>query len=472
MKKLLQKAYAAGTTSDLYMAYKGLEEKKESVVSSEVTDSVTLKQESADVHGGNDAVSEKGVQNKAEPDDWEDAADISALKLESPANAGEVHGGSLNYGKDGNENTDKKYSKDFLLQFAERCKNLPEGFEIASDIAEALMVDDDRWNKQPGPFGGRDPRLDIGYGSNAGFRPGRGGNYGIFKNPRVQVPVQYEGILSGPNLDVGHSSPSTRAGHGSRKNNFTPDEDILLCSAYINTSKDAIERNNQQSSTFWGRVCKYMEDNGGTLGGRSAASVESRWSEINKHCGKFIGYLSKIEMLKQSGQTEQGRCNEALELYTSEMDKPFHYHHCWEVLKDDPKWQASLSSTKQRNNNEASVDISDAVDLGDDSEPSSNQERPLERKASKEMLKKKKGEEVGEGSISTFTPEFWKHKEECEKEKADSHERALQQHQEMLHIQRQRLNMDIIQTNTSNMDPRQAAYFKQLKAKIYQDMGL
>ncbi|XP_038709088.1 eukaryotic translation initiation factor 4G-like isoform X2 [Tripterygium wilfordii] len=239
MKELLQKADAAGTTSDLYMAYKGPEEKKESAVSSKVTDSVTLKQESADVHRGDDAVSEKGVQNKAEPDDWEDAADISSLKLESPANAGEVHGGSLNYGKDGNENTDKKYSKDFLLQFAEKCKNLPEGFEIASDIAEALMntnvnvsypidlypssgrvidrhsggsrvdrhgsvmVDDDRWNKQLGPFGGRDPRLDIGHGSNAGFRPGQGGNYGVLKNPRVQVPVQYGGILSGPMQSMG-----------------------------------------------------------------------------------------------------------------------------------------------------------------------------------------------------------------------------------------------------------------------------
>ncbi|KAF5731587.1 eukaryotic translation initiation factor 4G [Tripterygium wilfordii] len=238
-KELLQKADAAGTTSDLYMAYKGPEEKKESAVSSEVTDSVTLKQESADFHGGDDAVSEKGVQNKAEPDDWEDAADISALKLESPANREKAHGGLLNYEKDGNENTDKKYSKDFLLQFADKCTNLPEDFEIASDIAETLMntnvnvshpidsypspgrvidrhsgssrvdrrgsvmVDDDRWNKQLGPFGGRDLRLDIGYGSNAGSRPGEGGNYGVLRNPRAQVPLQYGGILSGPIQSMG-----------------------------------------------------------------------------------------------------------------------------------------------------------------------------------------------------------------------------------------------------------------------------
>ncbi|XP_038682215.1 eukaryotic translation initiation factor 4G-like isoform X2 [Tripterygium wilfordii] len=234
MKELLQKADAAGTTSDLYMAYKGPEEKKESAVTSELTDSVTLKQEVADVLRVDDAVSDKGVQNKAEPDNWEDAADISALKLESLANGEKAHGGSLNYENDGNENTDKKYSKDFLLQFADKCKNLPEGFEIASDIAEALMntnvnvshpidsypspgrvidrhsggsrserrgsvmLDEDRWNKQLASFG-RDSRLDIG----SGFRPGQGGNSGVLRNPRAQLPVQHGGILSGPMQAMG-----------------------------------------------------------------------------------------------------------------------------------------------------------------------------------------------------------------------------------------------------------------------------
>ncbi|CBI16706.3 unnamed protein product, partial [Vitis vinifera] len=47
-KEILQKADAAGTTSDLYMAYKGPEEKKETIISSESTSAGNVKQVSAD----------------------------------------------------------------------------------------------------------------------------------------------------------------------------------------------------------------------------------------------------------------------------------------------------------------------------------------------------------------------------------------------------------------------------------------
>ncbi|GAB2282158.1 hypothetical protein Dimus_016711, partial [Dionaea muscipula] len=133
---------------------------------------------------------------------------------------------------------------------------------------------------------------------------------------------------------------------------------------------------------------------------------------------------------------------EALELYAHENSKPFQYHHCWEILKDSPKWQASLPSKKQRSSNDANASMANTVQ---DSEPSTNQERSLGRKASKE-LKKKKGKEVGEESNSTFTAEFWNQRAEREKdrakrekEKAEHHERALNQHQDQLHIELQRL---------------------------------
>ncbi|XP_059651673.1 eukaryotic translation initiation factor 4G-like isoform X2 [Cornus florida] len=223
-KEILQKADAAGTTSDLYMAYKGPEEKRETAVSLENSCSNNL--EVADVDASREGVvsSEKSGQSKAEPDDWEDAADISTPNLEP---------------SDGNEVMAKKYSRDFLLTFSEQCTDLPENFEIRSDIAEALMIsnitvsleshpspgrvidrqnvgsrpdwhgrgmgDDEKWSK-PGPLAsGRDPRLDIGYGGNfVGFRPGQGGNYGVIRNLGVQVPVQYAGgILSGPMQSLG-----------------------------------------------------------------------------------------------------------------------------------------------------------------------------------------------------------------------------------------------------------------------------
>jgi translation initiation factor 4G len=230
IKEILQKADAAGTTSDLYMAYKSPEEKREDIEASQImikTSTTDSKQVPVDAHD-DIAESEKSRQSKAEPDDWEDAAEISSPKLH-PVD-------------DENVATGKKYSRDFLLKFSEQCSDLPEGFEITSDIAEALMVstvnasreshpspgritdkssggprldrrgsgiiDDDKWSKVPGPLpSGRDPRMD-GFGGN--IRTGQVGNFGALRNPRAQTPAHYVGgILSGPMQSLG-SQGSTK----------------------------------------------------------------------------------------------------------------------------------------------------------------------------------------------------------------------------------------------------------------------
>ncbi|XP_062097460.1 eukaryotic translation initiation factor 4G [Humulus lupulus] len=246
-KELLQKADAAGTTSDLYMAYKGPEEKKESVVDSEGTSSRTnSNQVTVDVPVEDVALVEKDTGAKSEPDDWEDAADVSKPKLETVDN-----GEHARLDNDDNKNTLKKYSRDFLLKFRDQFTDVPKNFEITADISDLLlsnvashlernslpspgrivdrpgaprlerrgsgMMEDDRWSKVPSPYGaGRDLRLDIGFVPNAGFRPGPGqvANYGVLRNPRGgQTPVQFVpigGILSGPMQSLGPQGPMQR----------------------------------------------------------------------------------------------------------------------------------------------------------------------------------------------------------------------------------------------------------------------
>ncbi|RDX78681.1 Eukaryotic translation initiation factor 4G [Mucuna pruriens] len=228
-KEILQKADAAGSTSDLYNAYKGPEEKKETVVSSEKTESAStpgnLEQLPTEAAQSDAVANEQCKQSKAELDDWEDAADMSTPKLEVLDETEQV--------VDGSEVTAKKYSRDFLLKFADQYTDLPEGFEIMADVAEVLsanasshvierdshsstgrivdrpggmsrmdrrgggVIEDDKWNKVSNAFHSG-VRLD-GIGGNAGFRPGQGGNFGVLRNPRTQTPLQYAGgILSGP----------------------------------------------------------------------------------------------------------------------------------------------------------------------------------------------------------------------------------------------------------------------------------
>ncbi|KAI3918591.1 hypothetical protein MKX01_041911 [Papaver californicum] len=228
-KDILKAADAAGSSSDLYNAYKGPEEKHEASLSSEILDSfynASLK------HGLEEAdkdvtASEKDAEIKAEPDDWEDAAEISTPKLKISGEGKQLDG-------DGSGGTSKKYSRDFLLTFSEQCNVLPINFNIGPDLADSLvsvqiaishhvdrepypnsgrvidrpsggprpdrrgggMLDEDKhWNRLPGPFAGRDPRMEqTGHtgGSVGGFRP-QGGNHGVLRNPRGHPPGQYIG---------------------------------------------------------------------------------------------------------------------------------------------------------------------------------------------------------------------------------------------------------------------------------------
>ncbi|CAF1845821.1 unnamed protein product [Brassica napus] len=220
IKEILQKADAAGTTSDLYMAYKGPEEKKEIAMPSESSDFSNEKLAPA-IDVVEASVDAEPVKN--EPENWEDAADVSTPKLESvqgnPGSADEV--------RDSCSNTEKKYSRDFLLKFADMFTALPEGFDVSPDIANSLIfantgaphhehgkvmdrqgssgrrpinMVDDRWAKNQGS-------LPSGHGGNSGFRTGQGGNSGVLRNPRMQQgpimsrPMQPVGPMGRNDLD-------------------------------------------------------------------------------------------------------------------------------------------------------------------------------------------------------------------------------------------------------------------------------
>ncbi|CAA3020755.1 eukaryotic translation initiation factor 4G isoform X1 [Olea europaea subsp. europaea] len=228
-KDFYRKAEAAGTSSDLYMAYKGPEEKKANVTSAESTENTACKStEQTSTYVAQNNV--KPSQSKVEPDDWEDVVDISSPKLETPNYENEINGADAN-------GLTKKYSRDFLLKFAAQCTDLPDGLEVTSDIDDALLVSgvcvlrdsypsrgrntdrsiggsrldhrgngmggDDKWNKLPEPLISvrGDMQMDINV---IGFRPGQGGNYGVLRTPRPQISGQYAGgIFSGPTQSPG-----------------------------------------------------------------------------------------------------------------------------------------------------------------------------------------------------------------------------------------------------------------------------
>ncbi|XP_076949195.1 eukaryotic translation initiation factor 4G-like [Bidens hawaiensis] len=222
LKEIMKNADARGNTSDLYNAYKSHEEKTETSSAAEVVENPnTFVSPASKITTVLSSDERSGGPTKFELEDWEDAADISAPKMDTGLKL-------KHHSEVDNDGMTKKYSRDFLLKFADHFTDLPEGFEIVQDISEVLVgvnmprepypspgrgggdrsvagsrLDrrpsnvglDDRWNKvSGGPMGPVwDPRSEMGY-------PARG-NHGVLRTPRGQPPGQYVqyagGILSG-----------------------------------------------------------------------------------------------------------------------------------------------------------------------------------------------------------------------------------------------------------------------------------
>ncbi|GJN32700.1 hypothetical protein PR202_gb21222 [Eleusine coracana subsp. coracana] len=236
-KEMLSKADAAGS-SDLYNAYKGPEEKVESISTAEVADgSVNATPMLPDESEREINTSEDDGKKKVEPDDWEDAAEMSTPKLQSSESGNQADASHVSDLDTTEANGKKKYSRDFLLTLSQHCTDLPVGFQM-SDAASALMnslagksyvVDrephhspgrgidrpasrdrrggamaDDRWTKIPlSP--GRDAHMDLTNGpSMINYRGAPGVNHGVLRNPRGQPSNQYGGgLLGGPVQSVG-----------------------------------------------------------------------------------------------------------------------------------------------------------------------------------------------------------------------------------------------------------------------------
>ena len=116
-----------------------------------------------------------------------------------------------------------------------------------------------------------------------------------------------------------------------------------------------------------------------------------------------------------------------------------------------------------------------SVFLRDENKFSPNLDRPLGRKASKKQGKDKNSLiNHSEGSITT---ERWQQRIELAHAKAERQERALAQHAEQLaqqekqliidqkrnELEEKRLALQIMQTDTTNMDPATAEYWENLK---------
>jgi hypothetical protein len=158
-----------------------------------------------------------------------------------------------------------------------------------------------------------------------------------------------------------------------RKTRWTSADDLLLCSAWLNISTDAIHGTDQSNNMFWSRIIEYYNKfREGSQVQRNRQAVKNRWGKINQAVSKFVGYYQQIENRNESGLNESDKIEKAKELYRRTEDKEFKFIECWNNLKIEQKWTNQSGASPSIRN----VSNNDATD-GDFSP------RPAGRKASK-----------------------------------------------------------------------------------------
>ncbi|CAM6045739.1 unnamed protein product [Sphagnum compactum] len=168
MKELLARADAAGTTADLYNAYKAPEEKK-----LDEAESIGV---SGSGPSGSEEIGDTFLPAEKKPfskevDDWEEAAELPVPKI--PA-------GATNFTSEG----ERKYTRDFLLTYKDLNQDLPVNFEIRQDVAEHLL------NPEVGSTPGRILDQQPGSGPQRLERRGSGLDEDRWKSGSVVSPAR------------------------------------------------------------------------------------------------------------------------------------------------------------------------------------------------------------------------------------------------------------------------------------------
>ncbi|KAF8055969.1 hypothetical protein N665_1279s0003 [Sinapis alba] len=185
---------------------------------------------------------------------------------------------------------------------------------------------------------------------------------------------------------------------------WTPTDDIVLISSWLNTSKDPVVGNEQRSVAFWKRIASYYSASPKIAESekREASHCKQRWHKINDLVCKFCGAFEAATREKTSGQNENDILKHAHEIFFNNHKKKFTLEHAWKELRNDQKWCHLSSACSQGGSRRRKFeDGAEACSEAKETESAVGDEgttRPIGVKAAKARGKKPKveGKELAE----------------------------------------------------------------------------
>ncbi|XP_013601689.1 PREDICTED: glutathione S-transferase T3-like [Brassica oleracea var. oleracea] len=158
-----------------------------------------------------------------------------------------------------------------------------------------------------------------------------------------------------------------------------PKEDLVLISAWLNTSKDPIVSNEQK---LIGSVP------------REWSQCKQRWGRVNEQVCKFVGSHEAALKEQASGQNENDVMKAAHDIFLNDYHVKFTLEHCWRELRFDQKWRShsfSRDGAKEKRK-----------EAGPEVVPDEEEVRPPGVKASKAAKRKKHGNETAFDQIQSM----------------------------------------------------------------------
>ncbi|XP_013624348.1 glutathione S-transferase T3-like [Brassica napus] len=215
-------------------------------------------------------------------------------------------------------------------------------------------------------------------------------NPNITQHPYQSVPLEPSVDLSASDASVfgsqwtedGHEDAETVSDRKERRK-WSPTEDGVLISVWLNTSKDAVVGNEQKAIAFWKRIVSYFAASPKVDGSqkREATHCKQRWGKINEGICKFVGCYEAATKQRSSGQNENDVLKMAHEIFYNDYKVKFTLEHAWLELRHDQKWCGASSTkdkvhSKRRKLDDQSAHSSTCV-------PGEDEQRPIGVKAAK-----------------------------------------------------------------------------------------
>ncbi|XP_031248664.1 glutathione S-transferase T3-like [Pistacia vera] len=242
------------------------------------------------------------------------------------------------------------------------------------------------------------------------FQAGSDGNLyiGSTENPQFSTQLSNSDDISiFTNTEESHlSTPVESNSKRSHGGNFTAEEDLLIVSAWLNTSLDAVQGNEQKHKTYWARLLEYFHKYKNFESERTEVSLINHWSTIQLATNKFCRCYVQVESRNQSGVNEQDKIANAKFLYPELNKGKFQFEHFWNILRLQPKWKEDCQKKKpiKKKDKSPTPTSETQVNFRDDNITSPDFvdiKRPLGRKAKKDR-KKRKGKDMENDSTGSY----------------------------------------------------------------------